>query len=147
MGAAVLAGGIATNARATERDTAASAFAVRTVRLLVENRYAAAWQSLHPAHQRAVGGRSAYVRCELAAPVVARAIAIDSLAVWDERAAIAGVGRVRTKAVAIRIALEDTSVPEGIPVTLTVHVLPANGRWRWVLPNSRYASYRRGGCG
>jgi hypothetical protein len=140
-------GGLATSAHAGGRDTAASAFAVRTVRLLVENRYAAAWHSLHPSHQRVVGGRRTYVQCELTAPILAQVIAVDALSVWDESVLIAGIGRVRTKAVAIRIALEDSTEPDGIAVTHSVHVLLVSGRWRWVLPNSRYASYSRGGCG
>lgn len=136
----------ATTTQAGVRDTAASTFAVRTVRLLVANRYSAAWASLHPSHQRAIGGRDTYVRCELSAPIVGSAMEIDSHEVRDESALIAGIGRVRTKAVDVRITFAGKPKPGGTKVTLSVHVLLVNGSWRWVLPNSRYASYRRGAC-
>lgn len=128
-------------------DTAASAFAVRTVRLLVENRYATAWQTLHPSHQRVVGARSKYVRCELSAPITETAISVEGVGVRDKKASIAGIGRVRAKAVTIRVAFADALVPEGVPVTLTVHVVLVGGGWRWVLPKASYAGYVRGGCG
>jgi hypothetical protein len=132
-------------ATARDRDAAASTFAVRTVRLLVANRYADAWRTLHPSHQRAVGSRARYIQCELSAPFVGRTTTIEVLSVWDERAAIAGVGRAPTKAVTIRIAL--TGIGDEETLTHTVHVLSVRGTWRWVLPPARFASYRRGSCG
>jgi hypothetical protein len=144
---AIALAGPGLSARAGQRDTAAAAFAVRTVRLLVANHYAAAWRSLHPSHQRAIGGRATYVRCELTAPVAAHVAAVEALGVRDEIASIAGVGRVRTKAVAIQVTFTGGHEPEGATVMLSVHVLLVDGTWRWVLPNSRYASYRDGGCG
>lgn len=136
-----------TTSSAADPDTAASAFAVRTVGLLVENRYAAAWRTLHPSHQRAIGGRAKYVRCELSAPITETATSIEGVGVRDRTASIAGIGRVRAKAVTLRVAFADAAVPEGVPVTLTVHVLLVKGAWRWVLPNARYAGYVRGDCG
>lgn len=144
---AVGLGAIPAKSRAADPDTAASAFAVRTVGLLVENRYAVAWRTLHPSHQRAIGGRAKYVRCELSAPITETAVSIDGVAVRDRMAAIAGIGRVRAKAVTVKVAFADALVPEGVPVTLTVHVLRVTGAWRWVLPNESYAGYLRGGCG
>lgn len=113
----------------------------------MENRYATVWQTLHPSHQRAIGARSKYVRCELSAPITETAISIEGVGVRDTKASIAGIGRVRAKAVTIRVAFADALVPEGVPVTLTVHVVPVKGGWRWVLPNARYSGYLRGGCG
>ena len=135
------------NTQAGARDAAASAFAVRTVRLLVANRYSVAWASLHPSHQQAVGGRGKYVQCELSEPIVGSAMAIEGLEVRDEVALIAGIGRVRTKAVNVRITFAGAHGADGARVTLGVHVLLLDGSWRWVLPSSRYANYRRGGCG
>jgi hypothetical protein len=129
-------------ATAGERDTAAATFAVRTVRLLAANRYAEVWRSLHPSHQRVTGGRARYVRCELLAPFVGHATTVEALSVWDETAAIAGIGRTRTKTVAIAIQLSGLG-----RITHIVHVLYVNGAWRWVLPQERYASYRRDACG
>jgi hypothetical protein len=145
--AAVTVVALPPHSRASDSDTAASAFAVRTVGLLVENRYAAAWRTLHPLHQRAIGGRAKYVRCELGAPITETAVSIEGVGVRDKRAAIAGIGRIRAKAVTVRVAFADALVPEGVPVTITVHVLRVRGDWRWVLPNASYAGYLRGGCG
>jgi len=135
---------VTSSATASNQDTAASRFAVRTVRLLVANRYADVWRSLHPSHLRATGGRTRYVRCELSAPFVGHATAVEALSVWDETASIAGVGRVRTKAVTIRVDLAGVGRPAAI--THTVHILRVRGTWRWVLPQARYWSYRRGDC-
>jgi hypothetical protein len=133
---------LTSSATASDQDTAASTFAVRTVRLLVANRYADVWRSLHPLHQRAVGDRARYVRCELTAPFVEPATAVEGVTVRDETAKIAGIGRVGTKAVTIRVVfarIGDTAVH-------TVHVLSVHGTWRWVLPPARFATYRRGSC-
>jgi hypothetical protein len=143
--AALVFAAIPSTATARDQDAAASTFAVRTVRLLVANRYADAWRSLHPSHPRAVGSRARYVQCELSAPFVGRTTTIEALSVWDETAAIAGVGRSPTKAVTIRIVLR--GIGEVQTVTHTVHVLSVRGSWRWVLPPARFASYRRGSCG
>jgi hypothetical protein len=136
---------ITPSAAARKEDAAASMFAVRTVRLIVGNRYAEVWRSLHPSHQRVTGGRARYVRCELSAPFVGSATAVEALSVWDETASIAGVGRAHTKAVTVGIDLAGIGQLETI--THTVHVLNVRGVWRWVLPPARYASYRRGVCG
>ena len=85
------------------------------------------------------------MQCELSGPFVGRATAVEALSVWDETAAIAGIGRTRTKAVTIGIDLAGMGQPSTI--THTVHVLDVRGAWRWVLPPDRYASYRRGVCG
>ena len=145
--ALAMLGALAAQSRAAEPNAAASAFAVRTVGLLVENRYAAAWRTLHPSHRRAIGGRTRYVECELSAPITETAISIEGIGVRDRKASIAGIGRVRAKAVTLRIEFADAAVPEGVPVTLTVHGLQVRGAWRWVLPNASDDGYVRGGCG
>lgn len=145
--AAIAVAALPAQSRAAGPDAAASAFAVRTVGLLVENRYAVAWRTLHPSHQRAIGGRARYVQCERSAPITETAISIEGIGVRDRVASIAGVGRVRAKAVTLKVAFADAAVPEGVPVSLTVHVLLVKGAWRWVLPNASYAGYARGTCG
>jgi hypothetical protein len=143
--AALVFAAIPSTATARDHDAEAATFAVRTVRLLVANRYADAWRSLHPSHRRAVGSRARYRQCELSAPFVGRTTTIEALSVWDETASIAGIGRAPTKAVTIRIGL--TGIGEVKTITHTVHVLSVRGTWRWVLPPARFASYRRGSCG
>jgi len=145
--AALVAAAVPARSGAAGPNGSASAFAVRTVGLLIENKYAAAWRTLHPSHQRAIGGRAKYVRCESSAPITETAISIEGVGVRDKMASIAGLGRIRAKAVTLKVAFADAADPAGVPVTLTVHVLLVKGAWRWVLPNSSYAGYARGGCG
>lgn len=143
-----VAAGLPSRGQAGDVDKAASTFAIRAVRLLAENRYAAAWQSLHPSHQRAVGGPARYVRCERETLIPGHVESVESLGVRDRTRRLAGIGRARTKAVTVRITFApgDGST-EGVTVTHTVHVLRADGEWRWVLPNARYSSYRVSKCG
>jgi hypothetical protein len=125
----------------------AATFAVRTVRLLAENRYAEAWASLHPAHQRIVGSRAAYVRCERTTLIPGTSISLNVLATRSETLTISGIGRARTQAVTLSILIAGPAEPEGVPIEHTVHVLLVKGRWRWVLPEERYALYRDYDCG
>jgi hypothetical protein len=143
-----VAAGLPSRAKTGNADKAASAFAIRTVRLLAGNRYAAVWQSLHPSHQRAVGGSARYVRCERETLIPGHVESVESLGVRDRTKRLAGIGRARTKAVTMRITFApgDGST-KGVTVTHTVHVLLADGEWRWVLPNARYSSYRVSQCG
>jgi hypothetical protein len=113
---------------------------------LAENRYAEAWTSLHPAHQRIVGSRAAYVRCERATLIPGTPIALTVLATRPETLTLAGIGRAKTLAVTLRILIAGPAAPEGVPTRHTVHVLLIDGRWRWVLPETRYALYRDRGC-
>ena len=138
--AAAASGGLSTRPLQQTSKTTAETFAVRTVRLLAKNRYAEAWTSLHPAHQRVVGSRAAYVRCERATLIPGTSIALTVLATRSKTLTISGIGSVRTQAVTLRILIA------GLPTRLTVHVLLVDGRWRWVLPETRYALYRDRGC-
>src|SRR5262245_13873971 len=67
-------------AAAAQRSAAAAdapSFARHVVRLLAENRYAAAWPLLHPAHRRAAG-QGEYVRCERLSPVPGVVVSVQA---------------------------------------------------------------------
>ena len=129
---------------ATERE--AARFAAHAVRLLAENRYAAAWDLLLPAHQRVVA-RSDYAACERTSLIPGHVRSVSVGWVADESVAVAGLpGKTRTKAVAFRLVIADALVPDGVVVEDVVHVVRVDGGWRWILPPGRYNSYRAGGC-
>jgi hypothetical protein len=122
------------------------AFVKTVVDAVVADDYRRAWRTLHPVHQL-VAPLDAYVTCELEEPIPGRLYSITVLRVVDERLAVAGVGSaVASKAVRMRITIEDMATREHAVVTTTFHAVPVAGRWRWVLPEKRYALYRTGAC-
>jgi hypothetical protein len=120
----------------------AAGFAATTVRMIADNRYGAVWRSLHAAHQRAVGNRSTYVRCELATPIPGRVHSIRVLGRRPEKTVIPALGSTDTEAVTLRIVFEQT----GVTVDHVVHVVRSDGGWRWVLPRARYETYAAHRC-
>jgi hypothetical protein len=142
--AAALGAGRAPDDGAGNRE--AARFAARAIRLLAENRYGAAWESLLPEHQR-VAPRAEYVACERTSLIPGRVIALRVSKVVDELFTVPGVdGATPTKAVSIRIEIVDDLVPEGVVVEHVVHVVPVDDGWAWVLPASRYDAYRDAAC-
>lgn len=128
------------------RLAAASAFAAHIVRLIGENRYAEAWNSLHPLHQQAAP-LERYVACENLTPIPGRIASIRTLRVWDTPVRVAGLPeRVRGAKVKLRIVVSDPSALERTAVVKTVGVVRVAGRWAWLLPPSRYDAYAAGEC-
>jgi hypothetical protein len=122
------------------------AFVKTVVDAVVADDYRRAWRTLHPVHQL-VAPLDTYVRCELEEPIPGRLHSISVLRVADTRLAVAGVGpAVASKALRMRITIEDMATKEHAVVTTTFHAVPVAGRWRWVLPEKRYALYRTGAC-
>ena len=122
------------------------AFVKGVVDAVVSDDYRRAWRTLHPAHQL-VAPLETYVACELEEPIPGRLYSIAVLRVADTRSEVAGVGAaVASKAVRLRVTIEDMATKELARVTTTFHAVPVHGRWRWVLPDERYALYRTGAC-
>jgi hypothetical protein len=123
------------------------AFVKRVVDAVVADDYRRAWRTLHPAHQR-VAPLEDYVRCEWREPIPGRLQSIAVLGVRDRPLAVSGLeGTVPSTAVSLRLTIEDLATGERTAVTSTFHAVAVAGRWRWVLPNARYALYRTGECG
>jgi hypothetical protein len=131
-------------AQRAERDTAVP-FVRTVVRLIAENRYAAAWPLLHPAHRRAAG-RSEYVACERRSPIPGRVLSVRAGAEFDAAVALAPGLRVESRAVRISVVLLDLATLERTEVRDTVNAVRVDGRWTWVLPPDRVARYRAGAC-
>jgi hypothetical protein len=122
------------------------AFVKGVVDAVVADDYRRAWRTLHPAHQL-VAPLETYVACELEEPIPGRLYSIAVLRVADTRSEVAGVGlAVASKAVRLRVTIEDMATKERAQVTTTFHAVPVHGRWRWILPDERYTLYRTGAC-
>jgi hypothetical protein len=130
--------------QAAENDTAVP-FVRTVVRMIAENRYAAAWPLLHPRHRRAAG-RSEYVSCERRSPIPGRLVSVRAGAEFAAAVSIAPGLRVRSRAVPIHIVMLDLATLEQTVVRDTVNAVRVDGRWTWVLPPERLARYRVGAC-
>jgi hypothetical protein len=129
---------------APARDTAVP-FVRTVVRLIAENHYAAAWPLLHPSHREAAG-RARYVSCERQSPIPGEVVSLRAGAATAASVSIAPGRRVQSRAVPVRVVLLDLATLERTVVRDTVNAVRVNGRWTWVLPPERVASYRAGFC-
>lgn len=93
--------------------------------------------------QRAVVDRALYIRCPNGLPIDdAR---VDVLGISDEDFTVPALGKTRTKAVRWRMTVPQ---PGRSPVTYDRigHLIAQDGKWRWTLSASTFASYRAGVC-
>lgn len=127
-------------------DAGSVAFLEQLVAQVVDNEYGLAWRTLHPAHQQVAPLRE-YVRCEERSPIPGRLTSIDVVGVRDAQLRIAGAAAVAAKAVSLRITISDLATGEHEKIATTFHAVSVAGKWRWVLPQQRYALYRANGCG
>ena len=113
-------------------------FAQRVVRLVADGEAGAAWEELHPDHQRSVP-RALYVRCEGADGLGE----VERLAVTRVRevaAVVPGSGERPATEVALTFELDAE------PVALEMHVFRVDGRWRWVIGARDWQAYAAGDC-
>ena len=121
-------------------------FMTTIVGYIVADDYAAAWNSLYPAH-KLVALRKEYVDCELQRPLNSKLGSIDVLGVRDRKLHVPGdEGSVDAKAVTLRVDLMN-SIGAKETFRHTFNVVPVGTHWTWVLTPSRYALYRADGCG
>ena len=122
------------------------AFAANVFRLIVANRYAEAWQRLHPVHQTIVPVER-YVECENLTPVRARVVTVRTVRVKAARIAVPGVStRLGGVRVTLRASLVSNSVPTHFVMIKTIDLVQAADHWAWFLPPPRYAAYASGDC-
>jgi hypothetical protein len=123
----------------------AQAFLTSVMKLLIANRYGAAWSSLNPAHQ-AVAPRAKYIACERQSPIRLHLVSLKVLAAGHERVRLVPHGR-RVDSVAVTFGAMVSKKGSGkFPLVLHLHAMPAGSHWTWILPPERYALYRSGGC-
>jgi hypothetical protein len=93
--------------------------------------------------QRAIVDRALYVRCPNGTPIDDAQIVV--LGVTDEDFTVPALGRTRTKAVRWRMTVPQPGT-EPIVYARTGHLVAQDGKWRWTLSHSSFASYRAGVC-
>ncbi len=94
------------------------------------------WDELHPADQ-AVVTRARFIACEQNEGFGLRKFKV--LETYAETVDVAGKPTPST-AVSVQVTSDD-----GI-TTATMHAVPVDGTWRWILPAADYAAYKRGAC-
>jgi hypothetical protein len=135
---ALVAAGCGSASSAPSQDPKNAALGV--VDTIVHNRYARAWDDLHPA-DREVAPRDEYVACESRSPVIAVPRTTKALSVKDESVGLGNGRFVDSKAVAVKLGFAG-----GFSVTHTVHLVADGGKWTWILPSWRYRDYRGDRC-
>jgi hypothetical protein len=115
-------------------------FALSVLDRVVHNRYADAWDDLHPVDRKAAP-RAEYVGCEGRSPVIAVPRTVEVVSVKDESVGLGDDTFVDSKAVALRLGFKG-----GFHLVHTVHVVSTEGKWRWILPGWRFREYRSGRC-
>jgi hypothetical protein len=122
-------------------------FVISEVQAKLDGRWAHAWSTLYPAHQR-IAARPVYVRCESSTPFFAPTTVFGI--VRAERALVRVPGlahRVPGAAVTLHVALGWYGPRDPIVITPTLHLVALHGGWRWLLSDEMYRVYRRGACG
>jgi hypothetical protein len=143
---ALVAAGCAGGDAGDSPDGDAGVFMTRLVRDIAANRYAEAWESLHPTHQR-VAPRAQYVACEELNPVVGNIAEVVVVSVKDESVRVAGEQtKAKGKAIRIRLAMRIPQGAELDSVTETFHAVAVERHWRWILTDAGYSAYRSGRC-
>ena len=94
------------------------------------------WDELIPLDQRVVT-RARFVACQANEGWELKSIKV--LETYDDPVAV-GAKSIASKAVTVRVTSDD-----GI-TTATMHAVPVNGKWRWVLQSSDRDAYAAGKC-
>ncbi len=124
----------------------AATFVTRIVGLVVEDKYARAWESLHPAHQLAASSRE-YVVCELKSPIGGKLRAADVVRVREILVRVPGEPeRVPATAVTLRIRIYQPSLRSEETFTETFNAVASGSRWTWILTPARYETYATDTC-
>jgi hypothetical protein len=122
-------------------------FLVRMIEEKMAGRYADAWSSLYPFHQRIVS-RADYVACERRLPFDGHLESVTVVRVVAGPVAVAGLARpVPGAAVTLRVVVRWPGLAKPVVIVDTMHAVASNGRWTWILSPDRFALYRGPGCG
>jgi hypothetical protein len=123
-------------------DTRGAEEAVRArIEQLSRGDYAAAWETLHPAHQ-AIVSQEKFVECgrELQ---LRRDPTVDTIAILESRQTskeIAGIGEVEV----VNVQVEQRTGEEARRPTYDV--IEVDGTWRWVLSDAALNAFQAGNC-
>lgn len=122
-------------------------FVISEVRAKLDGRWARAWSTLYPPHQR-IAVKPVYVRCERSTPFFAPTLVFGVSRARRALVRVPGVAhRVPGAAVTLRVSLKWYGPRDPIVITPTLHLVPVDGGWRWLLSDEMYRVYRTGACG
>ena len=121
-------------------------FVSQIVGLIVEDDYAAAWDSLNPAHKE-IAPRREYVECELSTPIGSSLKSVDVIRAAERLLRIPAGLRASATAVTLRIEIENAALGTSETFKQTFNAVPDGSDWTWILTPSRYALYRDDACG
>jgi hypothetical protein len=123
------------------------AFLLDELREKLDGRWSQAWSSLYPLHQR-LAVRAVYVRCERATPFLSRTRTFVIVHARRELVHVPGLSKmIPGAAIKLRVTLAWYGPRDPIVLTPTLHIVAVGGRWRWLLSNQSYLTYRHGACG
>jgi hypothetical protein len=132
---------------ATPSLASARIFVISEVRAKIDGRWARAWSTLYPAHQR-IAVRPVYVRCERSTPFFSPTLVFGVVRARRALVHVPGVAQlVPGAAVTLHVALQWYGPRDPIVITPTLHLVALDGRWRWLLSDEMYRVYRHGACG
>jgi hypothetical protein len=125
-----------------------TAFVRQLVAEIAANEYAIAWQSLHPAQQKLLP-RAQYVRCESLSPIPGELTSIQVIHSQHPRITIAGARGepVSSTAITLRLTIAEPALHDSVTITHTVHAVPQDDGWAWILPAERLSLDRAATCG
>ena len=144
LAAVVLVAAVATGCGSSSSSTAttgtstqaAAAFVRDVTTQFARGQSGRLWDSLHPADQAAVS-RARYMACE-----TNEGFTLQSIKVLDTYKDTIDIGGKPTSSTAV--SLQVTS-DDGV-TTATMHAVPVNGTWRWILPAGELRTYKLGNC-
>ena len=120
-------------------------FISQLVHHVAAGRYARAWATLYPAHQK-VATKEEYLQCEPQTPFPGKVESVRVLEVFDEPVAVAGQDEeVDSTAIIVRLTVRAAN-DEQDRFDSTFHAVAVDGKWTWFLPERRYAAYEAGDC-
>jgi hypothetical protein len=120
--------------------TGAGSAQVRFFEDLYGGKFANVYATLHPAHQKWVP-KMLFVRCARQSIAVHKLDSIEILDVYDDPVRVPGLGKLRAKAVRVRLTSST-----GETFTVLNHEVRDGSRWRWVLNAPAIRAYRSGTC-
>jgi hypothetical protein len=142
--AAGTTGAATSTTNAPEQD--AGDFMKQEMRQVFLGQYGRSWDTLHPAHQTVVS-RDKYDTCMRQSDASSLGdVDIDVIETYDEPIGVDGVGTVDSKAVTVRFRYDNPLTGKKVVENATVHAVPVNGEWKWVLPPEDYRAYKKGSC-
>ena len=101
------------------------------------------WTLLHPG-QRHYVDRNKFVECASASFPTGELTSVKTVEVYDDTIDLPGVPQKSAKAVTLKITIGSGDQQQTFDQT--IHAVPIENRWAWVLPKSDAAAYKSGSC-